>query len=172
MARDCESLKCLFVWARVVALVVTFAGCVPIPVQRSTPLETDYMEVDYRRFVSGLYVNELKNKNVKIDCAFGSMGGSVDYSSNYMTFLVTGPSGFSIETPGMLTVVIPKNFAAIIFSLRHGDQIQVRGKAVESINRGARGSVVRMLYLQAAGIQKKEKVEKSDKSLVRDCGLA
>jgi hypothetical protein len=154
--------KCVM-WLRfmvsLTSLTTTFLGCVSMPIQRSAPAQTDYIDVDYRRFVSGLYVNELKNKYVKIDCAFVSMGGAVaslsGYPSNYMSFAVTGPAGLSLETPGTLSVVIPKNFADVIFSLRHGDQIQIRGRAIETVNRGARGSVVRILILQADGIQKR-----------------
>jgi hypothetical protein len=156
MPRDAASLKSLSRLPRLIGLAVTLAGCVSMPVQRSAPTETEYIEVDYRRFVSGLYVNELKNKYVKINCAFAYMGVSPGDSSNYVSFLVTGPSGFGVETPAMLTVVIPKTFVDLIFSLRNGDQIQVRGRAIETVNRGARGSVVRILILHAHGIEKKD----------------
>jgi len=129
-------------------------------------VQTEYIDVDYRRFVSGLYVNELRNKYVKIDCAFASMmAGSLPsgYSSNYMSFFVTAPAGFSSEAPGMLTVVAPKSLADIVFSLRSRDQIQIRGRAIETIARRTTGTVFRNLILQADGIEKRQEIEKRDR---------
>jgi len=102
-----------------------------------------------------------------MDCAFASMmAGMVPsgYSSNnYMSFFVTGPTGLSAEAPGMLTVVAPKSFADIVFSLRRGDRIAIRGRAMETIARRTTGSVFRSLILQADGIEKRQEMEKRDR---------
>lgn len=165
MARRNETLKWLKLLADLSVVAMVLLGCGSMPFNKPVPVQTEYIDVDYRRFVSGLYVNELKNKYVKMDCAFASMmAGSLPSgypSNNYMSFFVTGPSGLSPEAPGMLTVVAPKSLADIIFSLRSRDQIQIRGRAIETISRRTTGSVFRNLILQADGIEKKQGVEKS-----------
>ena len=80
-----------------------------------------------------------------------------------MSFFVTGPSGLSPEAPGMLTVVAPKSLADIVFSLRSRDQIQIRGRAIETITRRTTGTVFRSLILQADEIEKRQEMEKRDK---------
>jgi hypothetical protein len=165
MTRSNETLKSLKLFAGLAAMAMVLLGCGSVPFQKPAPIQTEYIDVDYRRFVSGLYVNELKNKYVKMDCAFASiMPGTLPsgYSSNnYMSFFVTGPAGLGPEAPGMLTVVAPKGFADVVFSLRRGDRIEIRGKAIETITRRTTGSVFRSLILQADGIEKKQAVEKS-----------
>jgi len=159
--------KWLKLFADLAAVTMVLVGCGSTPFNKPVPVQTEYIDVDYRRFVSGLYVNELRNKYVKMDCAFASMmAGSLPSgypSNNYMSFFVTGSSGLSPEAPGMLTVVAPKSLADIVFSLRSRDQIQIRGKAIETIARRTTGSVFRNLILQADGIERKQEMEKRDK---------
>ena len=167
MARRNETVKWLKLFADLSVLVMVLLGCGSIPFQKPAPLQTEYIDVDYRRFVSGLYVNELRNKYVKVDCAFASMmAGTLPSGyprNNYISFFVTGPSGLSPEAPGMLTVVAPKSLADIVFSLRSHDQIQIRGKAVETITRRTTGTVFHSLILQADGIEKRQEIEKREK---------
>src|SRR6266576_2829659 len=108
MARRSETVKRLRLFADLSAVAIVLLGCGSMPFDKPVPVQTEYIDVDYRRFVSGLYVNELKNKYVKMDCAFASMmAGTLPsgYPSNYMSFFVTAPTGLSAEAPGMLTVV-------------------------------------------------------------------
>lgn len=125
-----------FFWLSIL-FVISF-GCQSIqsgiPSKQS---QMEYLDVDYRRFVSGVYVDELANKYVKLNCSFSStMAGILPggYSSaRYMAFQVVSPSGHSMETPGMLTVVVPKDIADVVFTLRHGDGINVYGQAVPAV---------------------------------------
>jgi hypothetical protein len=166
MARRNETVKWLKLFADLSAAAMVLLGCGSMPFNKPVPVQTEYIDVDYRRFVSGLYVNELKNKYVKMDCAFASMmAGTLPagYPSNYMSFFVTGPAGLSAEAPGMLTVVAPKSLADIVFSLRSRDRIQIRGRAIETTSRRPTGSVFRSLILQADGIEKRQEIEKKDR---------
>jgi hypothetical protein len=166
MARSYETVKWLKLFPDLSAAAMVLLGCGSMPFPKPVPMQTEYIDVDYRRFVSGLYVNELKNRYVKMDCAFASMmAGTLPsgYPSSYMSFFVTGPAGLSPETPGMLTVVAPKSLADIVFSLRSRDQIQIRGRAIETITRRTTGSVFRSLILQADGIEKRQEIEKRDR---------
>lgn len=146
---------------------IFLGGCnIPL-VQAPIPTQSTYIDVEYRRFVSGVYVNELRNKYVKLDCTFSStMAGSLPrgYSSNnYMSFLALAPESAIIDAPQPTTVVVPRDLADIVFSLRHGDQIQVRGQAIETINRTIAGNVFRSLIIQAHGLQKSESARQPDK---------
>jgi hypothetical protein len=166
MARRNETVKWLKLFADLSAMAILLIGCASMPISKSATTQTEYIDVDYRRFVSGLYVNELRNKYVKMDCAFASMmAGTLPsgYPSNYMSFFVTAPAGLRAEAPDMLTVVAPKSFADIVFSLRRGDQIQIRGRAIETTTRRTTGAVFRNLILQADGIEKRQEIEKRDK---------
>ena len=125
------------------------------------PSQSEYLAVDYRRFVSGVYVDELANKYVKLDCSFSSiMAGTLPggYSSDrYMAFRVVSPTGLAIETPEHLTIVIPKDLADIVFTLRHGDQIKAYGRAVPAIyRRPVGGALFKSLVLEADLIQKQQ----------------
>jgi hypothetical protein len=165
MVRRNETVKWLKRFTDLSVVAMVLLGCGSVPFQKPASVQTEYIDVDYRRFVSGLYVNALRNKYVRMDCAFASMmAGSLPSgypSNNYMSFFVTGPTGLSAEAPGMLTVVAPKSFADAVFSLRRGDRIEIRGRAIETIARRTTGSVFRSLILQADGIEKKQAVEKS-----------
>ena len=122
------------------------------------PSQSEYLDVDYRRFISGVYVDELANKYVKLDCRFSSIfAGTLPggYSpTRYMSFLAISPEGFRIESPGHLTIVVPKDIADIVFTLRHGQSIKVYGLAVPIIIRTVGGRVYKSLIIEMDLIEK------------------
>ncbi|MBI5119307.1 hypothetical protein HZA56_22795 [Candidatus Poribacteria bacterium] len=141
-------------------LMLGLSGCQGLlPMVPPKPSQSEYLAVDYQRFVSGVYVDELANKYLKLECRFSSiMAGTLPggYSTaRYMSFLAISPGGYGIESPGHLTVVVPKDIADIVFTLRHGEQIQVYGRAVPVIvQRKFGGGVFKSLVLEADLIQK------------------
>lgn len=137
-------------------LVLGLSGCAMVSPK---PSQSEYLVVDYRRFVSGVYVDGLANKYVRVTCQFSSiMAGTLPggYSTaGHMSFLAVSPTGYGIESPERLTIVVPKDIADIVFTLRHGDQIQVSGLAVPVFSRRRFGdSVFKSLILEADLIQK------------------
>jgi hypothetical protein len=134
-------------------------GCEMMNMTPTATTQTEYVPVEYRRFVSGVYVAELKNKFVQVDCRFSStMSGTLPGGlspDRYMAFLAVAPiPGNILESPEPLTVVLPKDIADVVFSLQHGDPIRIKGQALEVFAQRGGGSVYRNLILQANLIEK------------------
>ena len=95
-------------------------GCAGLPSLSTNhiavPTQASYIEVDYRRFVSGVYVNELGGKYVQVKCTFSSTMSSLlpnGYSPNqYMAFTAIAPVAKDniqavLSSPEMLTIDMP-----------------------------------------------------------------
>lgn len=123
------------------------------------PTQSEYIDVDYQRFVSGVYVQELANKYVKVRCSYGfTMGGTLPggYSPNhYLSFRGMTPNiRRNFATPEMLTVVLPKDLADIVFGLKHGDELVVYGRAVPAVITYGGWKSYSSLILEADRIEK------------------
>ena len=143
-------------------LTIGLSGCAELlPTVPPKPAQGEYLEVEYRKFVSGVYVDELANKYVKINCTYSStMAGTLPGgypSQRYMSFLAVSPTYPNITAPEILNVVVPKDLADMIFALKHGDSITVYGRAVPAVYQRTLGgrSVYKSLILQADLIEKK-----------------
>ncbi|MHB8523494.1 MAG: hypothetical protein ACYDH9_22425 [Limisphaerales bacterium] len=114
-----------------------------------------YLDVPYAKFVSGVYVDELKDKYVSITCTFYSvMAGVVPGGfspDRYLAFKVVAPSAM---TPGGLTVVAPKEMADAVFALKYGEAIVAHGRAFEVIVTEDSGKVFRSLALEAQKVER------------------
>lgn len=141
------------------AFAASLAGCGDLQLSDRrpppAPAQASYLDVPYAKFVSGVYVDELKDKYVSITCTFYSvMAGVVPGGfspDRYLAFKVVAPSGM---TPGGLTVVAPKEMADAVFALKYGEGIVARGRAFEVIVTQDNGSVFRSLALEAQKIEK------------------
>jgi len=138
-------------------LMVILASCQTVDMTSRAPTQMEYVVVEFRRFVSGVYVNELANKYVQVDCRFSStMAGTLPGGlspNRYMSFMAIAPS--VQESPESLNVVVPKDIADIVFSLKHGDNIRVKGRALEvTSQRRSGGPIFKSLVLQANLIEK------------------
>jgi hypothetical protein len=115
--------------------------------------------VEYRKLVSGVFVSELANKYIQVDCRFGStMAGTLPGGlspNRYMAFMVMAPShGGLLEAPEPLNIVVLKDLADTVFSLKHGDSLRIKGRAVEVIARRGAGNAFRNLIVEANLIEK------------------
>src|SRR5262245_6247760 len=92
-----------------------FCGCQTTP---TADTKINYIPAEYRKLVSGVFVDELANKYVQVDCRFMStMAGTLPrgFSPNrYMSFMVVAPTE-GLEAPEPLTVVAPKDLADVVF---------------------------------------------------------
>ena len=141
----------------VATLTVILASCQTVDMTSRAPTQMAYVPVEFRKFVSGVYVNELANKYVQVDCRFSStMAGTLPGGlspNRYMSFMAIAPS--VQESPESLNVVVPKDIADIVFSLKHGDSIRVKGRALEvTSQRRSGGPIFKSLVLQANLIEK------------------
>jgi hypothetical protein len=151
-----KNLKIIYKFCFLVLILVLLSCAVhTIPPK---PSQSEYLDIDYRRFVSGVYVDELANKYVKLDCRFaytmaGTLPGGYSYR-RYMSFEAVSP--IHRESAESLTVVVPKDVAVadVVFTLRHGENIKVYGRAVPVITRTVAGQIYKSLILQADLIQK------------------
>ena len=93
---------------------------------------------------------------MKLDCRFSSIfAGTLPggYSpARYMSFEAVSP--IHRESAEPLTVVVPKDVADVVFTLRHGENIKVYGRAVPVITRTLVGKIYKSLIIQADLIQK------------------
>ena len=143
-------------WMLVLALGL--AGCAGGQVVSPQPPPTKYLAVEYQRFVSGVGVDALANKYVRLRCRFSSMmrgripGG---YSpARYVSFKAVAPTGPGSNSPEDVIIVVPKDRAASVFALRHLEHIQVEGRAVPAIVRRGQNVLFNGLVLEADAIQK------------------
>ncbi|MBI4657779.1 MAG: hypothetical protein HY735_02820 [Verrucomicrobia bacterium] len=140
------------------ALCVALLGCEMLQPNAPTKhTQTSYIPVEYRKFVSGVFVDDLKNKYVRVECAFSStMSGTLPggYSpSRYMAFDAMA-FGAGLEAPETLTVVVPKDLADIVFTLTHADRLRIGGRAVVVTVSTVGGRIFRQLILEATSIEK------------------
>lgn len=142
------------------AVATLAVGCQMLQEMTPTePTQSEYIPIEYHRFVSGVYVDELANKYVTVDCRFNStMAGTLPggYSSTrYMSFFAVAPSmQGQMESPQPLNVIVPKDLADIVFSLKYGDSIRIKGRAIEVYTQRLGGQMFRSLMLQANLIEK------------------
>src|SRR6266498_4074971 len=107
-------LVCLF--------ATPFIGCqVTSPTQ---PAQRAYIDVEFKKFVSGVFVDDLKDKFVRLQCRYiSTIAGRVPggYNpDNWMAFTAGSPPGGEL-VPARVTVVAPKQMADDVFALKHGD---------------------------------------------------
>jgi hypothetical protein len=146
-------------FAGVSLLVACLIGCdelqISNPRSPAGSPQASYLDVPYAKFVSGVYVDELKDKYVRIRCAFYSvMAGVVPggfSTDRYLAFKVVSPAEM---IPGGLTVVAPKEMGDAIFALKYGEGIVASGRAFEVIVTQDNGKVYRSLALEAQKVER------------------
>jgi len=117
--------------------------------------QAEYTEVEFKRFVSGVYVDDLTDKFVRLHCRYiSTIAGRVPAgykADKWMALTVGYPPGGEM-VPAHVTVVAPKDMDDAIFAYKHGDGIEVRGQA-RLVVRGAR---YKTLIIQADAIEKRQ----------------
>jgi|ERR1017187_3310288 hypothetical protein len=152
-ATHTKMLGCL---SATVATVI-LAGCQALDTTPRPDTQSQYRPVEYRRLVSGIFVSELANKYIQVDCRFsgesaGTLPGGLS-PDEYISFYAMAPAGESVTTEG-LKVVAPKNMIDLVFSLKYGDSIRIKGRAREVEKRSAVGKVWSDLVVEAKLIEK------------------
>lgn len=143
------------------ALIVSLLSSCQM-LQDMTPTEStqgEYIPIEFRKFVSGVYVDELANKYVQVDCRFNStMAGTLPGGfspSRYMSFIGVAPSlQGQIESPEILNIVVPKDLADIVFSFKYGDSIRIKGRAIVVFKQRMGGPTFKSLMIQANVVEK------------------
>jgi hypothetical protein len=113
-------------------IIVLLTACA-IPLLSPKPAYSEYIEVGYRPFTSGLFVDEFADKKVKVPATFHLIsrypvrGYPAD---KYINFYCTPPEPLSDGSSHQLVVIAAKVAADPIHALRPKDQILIYGRAV------------------------------------------
>ncbi len=143
-------------------LAVTFAGCQSTgtnePSAVVAPRQVEYIDIEYRKLVAGVFVDDLKDKFIKLRCRFVlASAGQVPRGYNpdkWLAFSVGSP--LATDMPAYTTVVIPKQMAESVLALNAGDQVEVRGQArIVVVGSRLVGILHKSLMIQADSIEKK-----------------
>jgi len=139
-------------------IIVLLAACA-MPILSPKPAYSEYIEVGYRPFTSGLFVDEFDDKKVKVPATFHLIsrypvrGYPPD---KYINFYCTPPEPVSDVSSHQLVVIADKVAADQIHALRPKDQIMVYGRAVRGTAINPQSGAKRlMLVLVSDRIEKR-----------------
>ena len=130
-------------------IIVILAACA-MSFLSPEPAYSEYIEVGYRPFTSGLFIDEFADKKVKVAATFDliSQYPIRGYPSDkYINFYCTPPEPVSDGSSHRLIVIADKVVADQIRALRPKDQIMVYGQAVQATAINSQSGSKRLLLV-------------------------